>query len=124
MVKWLVTLLLCFAPLVCVAAPPKELDEAAVIRIVTLLNRGKVSGLRVALIQEGTVRKDSFEFAHVRRVTFVEPVAENGSRVRRVTCRDFYWNEAYGWYVWETRQERGGDAVWIWSELQGEVVVR
>jgi hypothetical protein len=51
-------------------------------------------------------------------------VPEDGSRVRRYTSRDFYWSDAYGWFLWEVRKERGGDAIWIWSELKGEVITR
>ena len=39
-------------------------------------------------------------------------------------CYDFHWTPAYGWFLWETRHEAGGEAVWIWSELLGEVIIR
>lgn len=37
---------------------------------------------------------------------------------------DFHWNDTYGWFIWQKREGRGGDEVWIWSETKGELVVK
>jgi hypothetical protein len=105
-------------------APTQELTEATAVRLINLQSRNHTPDVRVALIQEGTSKDGPFELTHVRRVSSIEPVPEDGSRVRRYTSRDFYWSDAYGWFLWEIRKERGGDAIWIWSELKGEVITR
>lgn len=108
-----------------IAGPPThELDAKLVDKLLKLQTRGKVREAKVAMILEGTTRMGPFDCAHVRRVTTVEPRAEDGSRVRRVVCREFHWSDDYGWFLWESREDRGGDAMWIWSEIQGEVVIR
>ncbi len=43
---------------------------------------------------------------------------------RRLVFYDLFWNDALGWFMWESRPERTGDAVYIWSELKGEIVNR
>lgn len=45
-------------------------------------------------------------------------------RGARLVYHDFFWNESLGWFMWESRPERTGDAVYIWSELKGVIVVR
>lgn len=105
-------------------APTQELTEATAVRLINLQSRNRTPDVSVALIQDGTSKEGPFELSHVRRVSSIEPVPEDGSRVRRFTCRDFFWNDTYGWFLWEVRKERGGDAIWIWSELKGEVIKR
>jgi hypothetical protein len=109
----------------CLAAEPThELTPQTAVKLINLLIEDRAGQIEVATIVEGKSQQENFEAGHVRRVVAVHPVAENGKRVRRMQCYDFHWSEAYGWYTWEKREERGGDAVWIWSELKGEVVVR
>ena len=116
---------LLFGAVSALAGPPThELDEKIVTQLLKLKSRGSVREANVAMILEGSTRMGPFDCSHVRRVTTVEPQPEGGSRVRRVVCREFHWSDRYGWFLWETREERGGDAVWIWSETEGEVVIR
>jgi hypothetical protein len=124
MAKWLLSLLLCLAPFAQAGGPTHELDEKIAIQILTIEAENRKPEIKIALIQDGTSREGSFEFAHVRRVTSIETVPEGGARVRRMTCREFHWSDAYGWFTWESRKERGGEAIWIWSEIQGQVIVR
>lgn len=110
---------------VAVASPPThDLDDKTALKIIQLQSRNTTPDVRIAMIQEGTSKQGAFEVAHARRVTTVEATVEKGAKVRRMACREFHWSDEYGWFTWESRMERGGEAVWIWSELKGEVVVR
>ncbi len=106
------------------AEPSRELDETLAARLINLQSDNRTPHIKVALILEGTTRNDCFETKHVRRVVALHPVNESGRQVRRMNVYDFQWNETLGWFTWEQREERGGDAVWIWSELQGQTVTR
>ena len=109
----------------CLAAEPDhDLTPQTAVKLINLLIEDHQERIEIAMIVEGKSQQGPFQAQHVRRVVAVHPVAEEGKRVRRMQCYDFQWSEAYGWYTWEKREERGGDAVWIWSELKGEVVVR
>jgi hypothetical protein len=106
------------------AVEPPQLFEEPAAKLINLQIEGRQEQVVIASIVEGTVKDGPFEAKHVRRVMAIHPVLENGKMVRRMCIYDFLWNEAYGWFTWQKREERGGDAVWIWSELKGEVVVR
>jgi len=108
----------CFA-----AEPSHDLDPQAAVKLIDLLVAGHQSRVEIALIVDGTGKAGPFEATHVRRVVAVHPVWEDGRTVRRMRIYDFYWNETYGWFTWEKREERGGDAVYIWSELKGAIIV-
>jgi hypothetical protein len=106
------------------AEPVRELEPKAAVRLIASINEISEKPIAIASIVEGTKTEDEFEVAHVRRVTTILPVAEGGARIRRVRCYDFYWNETYGWFVCEKREGRGGDEVWIWSENEGDLVIK
>jgi hypothetical protein len=109
----------------CLAAEPShELTPQTAVKLINLMIEDREQAIEVGMIVEGKSQQGPFLAEHVRRVVTVHPVMEDGKRVRRMQCYDFQWSEAYGWYAWEKRVERGGDAIWIWSELKGEVVVR
>jgi hypothetical protein len=106
------------------AEPDRDLDGATAVKLLNLQTRGRMPQTSIAMILEGSTKLAPFEARHVRKVIAVHPVPEDGKMVRRMQVYDFYWSSEHGWFLWETRQERGGDAVWIWSELGGETVVR
>lgn len=106
------------------ADPSTELSEATAAKLIDLRSRNRTPRINVALILEGTTRSDAFETRHVRRVTAIHPVVEEGRQVRRVLIYDFQWSPTYGWFLSEKREEAGGETLWIWSESHGEVVVR
>lgn len=106
------------------AEPATELSEATAAKLIDLRSRNRTPRINVALIVAGSTRADAFETRHVRRVTAIHPVVEEGRQVRRVQIYDFQWAPTYGWFLSEKREEAGGETVWIWSESQGEVVVR
>ncbi|MFC7336216.1 hypothetical protein ACFQY0_03430 [Haloferula chungangensis] len=106
------------------AQPVNELDPKAAVKLIASLNDMAETPIAIASIISGTKTDGKFEASHVRRVTAIHPVSEDGSKVRRVRCYDFHWNETYGWFVFEKRAGRGGDEVWIWSENSGELEIR
>ncbi len=83
------------------------------------------SGINIASILEGSKRgDDGFEARTVMRVTAVHPVVGDKGLRRSVRCYDFHHSPRYGWFHQETRESRGGEEVWIWSEHQGRVIVK
>ena len=124
MIHRLLLAMLWFSALAVAGPPTHELDDKTALKLIQLQSRNSTPDVRIAMIQDGTTKQGSFEFAHVRRVTTVEAVVERGAKVRRMACREFHWSDEYGWFIWEAREERGGETIWIWSELKGEVVIR
>lgn len=106
------------------AEPPTEPDDATVTKIINLQTRNRTPAIAVAMTLEGSVKSGPFEASHIRRVITVHPVIEDGRQVRRMRTYDFHWTANYGWFLWEPRDEPGGQTVWIWSERLGEVVIR
>lgn len=127
----LVLIWLAVAPGFASATQPPELESAVALKIITMQAKSTRSearitapDVRIAMIQAGSSREGPFELTHTRRVTSVESVIEDGAKVRRMACREFHWTAEYGWFTWEGRKARGGESIWIWSELQGEVLIR
>jgi len=109
----------------CMAAEPDhDLIPEQAVKLINLQLEGHQERIEIAMIVDGSGKAGPFEVKHVRRVVAIHPVAENGRMVRRMCTYDFLWNETYGWFAWEKREDRGGDAIWIWSELKGEIVLR
>lgn len=124
-------LVLLFASHPILAAPNHELDAATAIKLIEMRAAGLppserplASDIRVALIHEGISSSGELRLTHVRRVISIENVLEKGSKVRRSVSREFHWSDEYGWHLWETRMDQGGETIWIWSETKGQVVVR
>lgn len=107
------------------AEPSSELSEDLAKRLIAEVLDIQSSGIKVATLIEGEKRaKDGFVERQVRRVTAVLPLIEDGRKVRRVRCYDFSWNTKYGWFYQETRTSRSGEEVRIWSETEGESLVK
>ena len=121
--RWIIGAVVLTAGAAFAVEPPQLFVEPAA-KLINLQIEGRQEQVVIASIIEGTVKEGPFEAKHARRVVAIHPVPENGKMVRRMCTYDFLWSETYGWFTWERREERGGDAVWIWSELKGEVVVR
>lgn len=107
------------------AAPTTVLSEDLAKRLIGEVMDIGTAGINVATMIEGAKRSaDGFEERNVTRVTAVHPVLEEGRMIRRVRCYDFSWNPQIGWFYKEVRASRSGEEVVIWSELQGESVVK
>lgn len=107
------------------AEPTTVLSEDLAKRLIADVMDIGAGGINVAIMTEGGKRStDGFEERNVMRVTAVHPVLEEGRMIRRVRCYDFSWNPQIGWFYREIRASRSGEEVVIWSELQGESVVK
>lgn len=106
------------------AEPTHDLTPDSAIKLIQLLVDPDPAPINVAMILEGAAKEGPFEIAHSRRVIAIHPVPENGRRVRRMVCYDFLWSEDFGWFAWQRRAESGGDVIYLWSETQGERVVK
>jgi hypothetical protein len=105
------------------AEPARDLDPKEAVRLIALKSDVRENTIEIAFIVEGTSkRQGDFEARHVRRVAAIHPVREGTSQRRQVVFYDLYWNESLGWFMWESRAERTGDAVYIWSEVKGQIV--
>ncbi|WP_193214862.1 hypothetical protein [Luteolibacter marinus] len=104
--------------------PTHDLNKESAVKLINLLIDDYQERIEIVLISEGSKVINGLEEKNVRRVMAIHPVPEKGKRVRRVQCYDFQWNDEFGWYCLETREERGVDVVYIFSELKGEVVVK
>ncbi len=107
------------------AEPTSELSEELAKRLIAEVLEIAPSGINVATVIEGGKRsQDGFEERDVRRVTAIHPILEEGRMVRRVSSYDFSWSPKYGWFYKEVRSNRSGEEVRIWSETEGELVVK
>ena len=126
--KFLLSLIGGFALLsatVFAAEPTQDLAPKDAVRLITLKCNVPSNAIEISFIVDGSAKcGEGFEVKHVRRVAAIHPVRENSLQVRRLVFYDLFWNESLGWFMWESRPERGGDAVYIWSELKGEIVNR
>lgn len=107
------------------AEPSGDLTEDLARRLISDVLDISANGINVATVSHGAKRAaDGFEEKDVRRVTVIHPVLLDGRMIRKVQCYDFSWSARYGWFCKEIRTSRSGEEVWIWSELQGEQVVK
>jgi hypothetical protein len=105
------------------AEPSNELTPKEAVKLIALKSDVLANTVEVSFIVEGTAKcGEGFEVKHVRRVAAIHPVRDGASQTRRLVFYDLFWNESLGWFMWESRPERTGDAVYIWSELKGQIV--
>lgn len=105
------------------AEPTRELTPQDAVRLVALKSGVPQNSIEISFIVDGSAKagKD-FEIKHARRVAAVHVVRDGASQARRLVFYDFYWNESLGWFTWEVRPVRTGDAVYIWSTVKGRIV--
>jgi hypothetical protein len=105
------------------AEPTNELTPKEAVKLIALKSDVLANTVEVSFIVEGSAKcGEGFEVKHVRRVAAIHPVRDGASQTRRLVFYDLFWNESLGWFMWESRPERTGDAVYIWSELKGQIV--
>lgn len=106
------------------AEPSADLSPKEAVRLIALRSKLVPTTIELAFIVDGSSRVDEFEAKHVRRVAAIHGVREGSSQRRKLVFYDLLWNESLGWFMWENREERAGEAVYLWSELKGEIVNR
>lgn len=107
------------------AEPTQDLLPKEAVRLIAMKSEVQENVIEISFIVDGTAKcGDGFEVKHVRRVAAILPVREGSLQRRRLVFYDLFWNESLGWFMWETREERAGEAVFLWSELKGEIVNR
>lgn len=122
--RWIVGALTLAAGVCFAGEPAHELDEKSAVKLIHLLTDDHQERIQIVMVREGAKVIDGLEDRNVSRVMAIHPVPLEGKRVRRVQFYDFQWNDDYGWYCMDTREERGVHVVYIFSELKGEVVVK
>ena len=106
------------------AAPLHELSPKDAVRLIRLRSNVPENSVEISFIVDGVSKWGEFEATHVRRVAAIHPVRGGNSQSRKLVFYDLFWNESLGWFMWESRLERTGEAIYIWSELKGEIVNR
>jgi hypothetical protein len=108
------------------AAPSSDLMPQAAIKLIALKANVPGNSIEIPFIVDGTAKFDrGFDATYARRVAAIHAVRkEDGGQSRGLVFYDLLWNESLGWFMWESRPERTGDAVYIWSELKGHIVNR
>jgi hypothetical protein len=107
------------------AEPTVDLAPKDAVRLISLKANVLANTIEIPFIVAGSAKcGEGFEVKHVRRVAAIHAVRDGSSQSRRLVFYDLFWNEALGWFMWESRAERTGDAVYIWSELRGDFVNR
>ncbi len=105
--------------------PIVELAPKEAVRLISLKANVLSNTIEIPFIVAGNAKcGEGFEVKHVRRVAAIHAVRDGSMQSRRLVFYDLFWNEALGWFMWESRAERTGDAVYIWSELRGDFVNR
>jgi len=105
------------------AEPARDLSPEKAVELIALRSDLMKNRIEVSFIIEGSAKcADGFEARHVRRVAAIHPVRNGASESRQVVFYNLHWNEVLGWFMWESRTERTGEAVYIWSETRGYIV--
>jgi hypothetical protein len=105
------------------AEPTKDLLPKDAVRLIALKSNVQENTIEISFIVEGNAKCGvGFEVKNVRRVAAILPVRDGTSQRRRLVFYDLFWNESLGWFMWESREERTGEAVYLWSELKGQIV--
>lgn len=107
------------------AEPTVDLAPKEAVRLISLKANVLANTIEIPFIVDGSAKcGEGFEVKHVRRVAAIHAVRDGSLQSRRLVFYDLFWNETLGWFMWESRAERTGDAVYIWSELKGDFVNR
>jgi hypothetical protein len=109
----------CFA-----GQPTNDLSAKQAVKLIALKANVPENTIEISFIVDGRLKSESFDVEHVRRVATIHGVQEDARQRRKLVFYDLFWNEPLGWFMWECRNERAGEAVYIWSESRGSIVSR
>lgn len=105
------------------AEPTQDLTPKEALRLIAMRSNVQDNSIQISFIVDGSAKfGEGFEVKNVRRVAAILPVRDGTLQVRKLAFYDLFWNESLGWFMWESRRERTGEAVYLWSELKGEIV--
>ncbi len=106
--------------------PTSDLEPRVAVKLIALKANVPDATIELPFIVDGALSDGKgFAATHVRRVAAIHAGRDaNGALGRMLVFYDFQWNESLGWFLWESRQERQGEAVYIWSERKGAIVNR
>lgn len=104
--------------------PSSDLSAKEAVRLIAMKSNVQANTIEISFVVDGVSKSGCFDISHARRVAAIHGVRENAGSSRRLVFYDLFWNESLGWFMWESRHERTGEAVYLWSELRGEIVNR
>ncbi len=111
--------------IVAAPSPTSDLTPKQAAALVAVRSGAPLNSIVISFIVAGNARCGAgFEVTDVRRVAAIHGVHDGSRQTRKLVFYDLFWNETLGWFMWESRQERGGEAVYLWSELKGQIVNR
>ena len=107
------------------AEPAQDLLPKEAVRLIAMKSNVPENTIEISFIVEGSAKcGEGFEVKHVRRVAALQLVRDGSLQKRKLVFYDLFWNESLGWFMWESREERAGEVVYLWSELKGQIVNR
>jgi hypothetical protein len=109
----------CFA-----AEPTSDLSVKGAVKLIAMRANLQENTIEIPFIVDGHSKSECFDVEHVRRVAAIHAVFEGSKQRRKLVFYDFLWNDGLGWFMWESREERTGEAVYLWTEFRGEIVNR
>lgn len=105
--------------------PTTDLSPKEAVRLIAMRSNVRENMINIAFIVDGSKKAcDDFEMKQVRRVAAIHGGRDGTVQGRKVVFYDLFWNESLGWFMWESQTDKRGEAVYIWSELKGEIVIR
>ena len=114
---------MCLAGAVTAAEPAVALTPKSAVKLISMKSNVLENTIEISFILEGasTACGSGFEAKDVRQVAAIQPVRTGSSQRREVVFHTFFWSEELGWFTWQRNEERAGEAMYIWSELKGEI---
>ncbi|MFP6875887.1 MAG: hypothetical protein VCA37_03570 [Roseibacillus sp.] len=118
------SLVLSLAPLQA-ADPPPLPSHATRARLLSYESKVLETHIVIGVVVRGeSDLSKQFKTDHAIHVTFIWPVSDKGSRVRKTDTRVFMWNEPYGWFTSMVGYRRGTAVIDICSEKLGMVEIK
>jgi hypothetical protein len=104
--------------------PTSDLSTKEAVKLIALRSNIQAKTIEISFIFDGVSKSDCFDVENVRRVAAIHGVQDGSKQRRKLVFYDLLWNESLGWFMWESREERTGEAVYLWSETRGVIVNR
>ena len=122
--RWVICLLALLSTLGFAGEPTSDLSAKEAVKLIALRSNVPANTIEISFMVDGRSKSECIDVEHVRRVAAIHGVQEDGKPRRKLVFYDLFWNESLGWFMWESRNERTGEAVYLWSESRGAIVNR